>query len=1027
MIKRIIAFIIALLIVLSFFIGIMLTTTTGLNFALRIASDISGSTISAKTVHGQLLGHIELDHFIYQDQSIKVNIKKLKLQWQPRALFTWTVDIASLHVDNVQITQLSHTPTKKETENNSDFALPIKLALNDILINNVSYQALAKPAITVSSLALQARATQQSIQIKRGEIALFGGKLSITGTANWQKKLRWQATLNAQKIQLSHYFPHLKGHLNVDITTTGRETKNPTATFILKDLSGQLQQQNVSGRGEFLLKNHTLSTTGFKLNIAGNTLNLVGELSKQSHLSWSIKANALKQLSSQFNGSILSKGTVTKNYLQPTLTTDTTIKNLNTPVAQIHFLHLAGHVDTQFKTPSSLMLKANKIDYGKYHFTSAVISAQGTKEKHTLNANINAPHGQLILKSHGQKEKNKLLETLEELSLTSKTLSNWRLNKPVIFTFQSNKQLIGEASVSPFCWKSKNGHLCFQGNWSHSAPWQAKLALKKFNLGVLKILLPAALSVQSDLNGHVQLQGAPNKAITGNVNLSLASAQLHYASTQASKTLDLANSSINARLDRSSLNAKLHINTKNRQFPLDMTIDLPKFNLLDPPAKQSLQGSIHINWQHLNLLQNIIPDASKISGTFLTKLALAGTLQKPRLTGEINLQHANVNLDTYGLSLRHINLVIKALRSGKITLNAQLKSGAGSLTATGSSNTTNWFETADLALSGKNLTVMKTKAFDIALSPALKIHHQKQKTTITGTVHIDHAKIHPQDFTSTVTLPDNFVVIRREENKAVEKALALFANIKIDLGKKINVKYSGLRSQLTGTLNLKLRPMRPTTATGTINIQGKYDAYNQKLKINQGRLIYTGGSVENPVINVVASKSIPVYDLGGTTGTPTAEITVGVKITGTASAPIITLYSSPSMSNNDILSYLIFGKSSKSLSSSKYALLGPAASMLTGGSGDGLVNGFKDKLGLSEMGLESSEVYVPGQSSSQSNTSFVVGKNITKRLKVLYSIGITIPINILILQFSVFKHWQLQTASSSYETAGDILYTIQTN
>ena len=86
-------------------------------------------------------------------------------------------------------------------------------------------------------------------------------------------------------------------------------------------------------------------------------------------------------------------------------------------------------------------------------------------------------------------------------------------------------------------------------------------------------------------------------------------------------------------------------------------------------------------------------------------------------------------------------------------------------------------------------------------------------------------------------------------------------------------------ARIGGGITIKSGYDAITRATGELSVaEGKYSAYGRKLDIKYGRLIFTGGPVDNPGVNLRAQKEFP-------------DVTAGVDVRGTLLNPCL-LYTS---------------------------------------------------------------------------------------------------------------------------------------
>jgi translocation and assembly module TamB len=160
----------------------------------------------------------------------------------------------------------------------------------------------------------------------------------------------------------------------------------------------------------------------------------------------------------------------------------------------------------------------------------------------------------------------------------------------------------------------------------------------------------------------------------------------------------------------------------------------------------------------------------------------------------------------------------------------------------------------------------------------------------------------------------------------------------VDLGKQLRLKGRGVDGRLTGGLRLTT-PTNRLRANGTIKVeQGTYAAYGQKLVIERGNVNFVG-PLDNPKLDILAMRA-------QSASTVTTDVKVGVMITGTAQDPRIRLYSDPSMSDTEKLSWLILGRGPTELGGADNGLLQTAAVALLSGENSGPGSNIVTALGL---------------------------------------------------------------------------------
>ena len=118
------------------------------------------------------------------------------------------------------------------------------------------------------------------------------------------------------------------------------------------------------------------------------------------------------------------------------------------------------------------------------------------------------------------------------------------------------------------------------------------------------------------------------------------------------------------------------------------------------------------------------------------------------------------------------------------------------------------------------------------------------------------------------------------------------------------MKVEGLNTLLKGNVRVTLKNSKDLKAEGEIRAdQGVYLVQGSKLEITRGRLIFRGPP-DNPGLHILAYRTIRgrqrLEDW-------VEEVKAGVVVTGTVRTPLVRLYSQPTMTESDIMSYILFG------------------------------------------------------------------------------------------------------------------------
>jgi translocation and assembly module TamB len=406
-----------------------------------------------------------------------------------------------------------------------------------------------------------------------------------------------------------------------------------------------------------------------------------------------------------------------------------------------------------------------------------------------------------------------------------------------------------------------------------------------------------------------------------------------------------------------------------------------------------LAGALHAETSNLGLLSLYFPDIDRAAGQLHTDINIGGTLGAPLLNGTLKLAGGELDLYQVNLGLRQMALEAHLSDSG-LDFSGSAHAGAGSATASGHLEWRGLLPYGKLHLEGTSLRVADTPEAQIDASPNLDFDVQGRRIEVTGKVTVPYAKIQPKDITNAVrTSPDEVIVGGEPDNPA--ERFEVMSAITLTLGDKVTVETSGLTGRLTGSVTIRSGYDAITRATGELSVaDGKYLAYARKLDIQRGRLIFSGGPIDDPGIDLRAIKEFP-------------DVTAGINVRGTLQQPRMSFFSDPPLPQSQIVSLILSGGSTQSAQTASNAALGQGAALLAAQLGS--------RVGLPDVSLETDPI--------ANETSLVLGRYLTPRLYVSYGVSITETLNTLKLRYTLGDHWVVRTELGTARGA-DLVYSI---
>lgn len=595
-----------------------------------------------------------------------------------------------------------------------------------------------------------------------------------------------------------------------------------------------------------------------------------------------------------------------------------------------------------------------------------------------------------------------------------------------------------------------NSHLSATGSvqWLPQLQWDVALKLQQANFTNLpKQLTNLSANITSKGNLHnftlhiSDLQGSYHRLpLSGFIALNIATstAANNIATESAiSHFIRLLTFNISSQLHLGGLTAVIEGGLRNNwqlRFKLNVTNlhkIIPAYQgniaangmLVGSTLTPTLQTSIAINnFKYLKLLE-----ANTFTGKLALNIQITSQSNQPKLNGTMDFFSPRLILPEYNLILTQTQLHITG--NNTIINYTGSSHSSGELRLNGKSIFNNAHMQSQLNLTGSNFLVSNTDQFKIFISPDLTLNNTDNAWQISGKVNIPRATITMANTENVVTLPKETRIIdsTTPQKTSEEPAANISSNVLITLGDAIYVSAKGATGRLVGEVQLQEGPNGLPIGRGLISMKdASYNLYGDKLTIDRGNFKFANSPIDNPSLDIRAYKSI-YYSPNNQTFTQEQTIKAGVLVEGTVDSPVINFFSDPpGWSQTDILSLILLGQPASLASGGNLQILMRAAQALNSGNTSAigsLQDNLKQSLGLDEFQFISG-VDESGKTSQQSN-AFRLGKALSPRLNLSYSLNILNSVNTFRLKYLLRKSWILQTESSSVGTGADVLYSIK--
>ena len=382
-------------------------------------------------------------------------------------------------------------------------------------------------------------------------------------------------------------------------------------------------------------------------------------------------------------------------------------------------------------------------------------------------------------------------------------------------------------------------------------------------------------------------------------------------------------------------------------------------------------------------------------------VAIGGTLGTPLLNGVLKLADGELDLYQINLALRAANLEARLIDNG-FSFRGSAKSGDGTLEANGKLTWRDGQPVGNLELKGQDLLVINVPEARVTASPDLEFRVDGRALEATGTVTVPYARIAPADLTGAVVSSSDERIVGAPVVDPKD-SFQVTSNIKLVLGERVEIDTFGLSGRLAGAITAQTTPDGTSRGSGELGVtEGKYAALGRRLDIERGRLIFAGGLLADPGIDIRATKEFP-------------DVKAGVNVRGTLREPRMTFFSEPSLPQSQIVSLILAGGSLESAQDSQRGGAGRNALLAQGGAI--LAQQLGSRVGIEDVGIEQT---------LDNETSLVLGKYLSPRLYVSYGISLAEAINTLKMRYTLNDKWTIKTESGREQSA-EIVYTIERN
>ena len=837
-------------------------------------------------------------------------------------------------------------------------------------------------------LTAQARGDSAQARLESFTAHLLGGRLDGEAELRWSPTLRYALTARARALDPGLLDRQWHGRIDADISAAGDAD---TLDVELADLGGTLRGQPLRGEGALAWRPDSLHLEAVDLHLGQASLRASGNLLGAGlPLALALNVPAAGDLLPGARGKFRANARVHgPDFAQASVQLNASGLAWGDQAADT----LAAQLELDRpRDRLSVQVDARGIQVGERR-VSLDLEADGAAADHAVQMRLAQNGLRLTLSGRGDLLGDGWRGHIDHGALDGLPGQAWTLTDALALELRQSRQ-----SVSRHCWRAGDARLCAGGR-NASGAMALSADLQALPLAPLVALTNADLVADSRLDGHVSLQRDADP-LQGELRLTVSPGALVFPMPDGSEgRFAHGGARVEGRLETSggNLELKLAQATPAQADLLIANLRLPPF---PAAADAPLKGSLTAQLPDIGLFAPWLTQLDELAGRIEASVQIGGTVSAPRLVGEAQLREGRAAVPALGIELQQVQAHLIGDGSDTLRFQGSAQSGEGTLRLDGFGRQTATGPQARLSIGGEQVEVFDTAQLQAQVSPELDIELSEGHLGMTGEITVPTARIRAPDRPAAIQTSEDVVVSGRKA--AGSQPVAAHADLRVVLGDDVRVDAYGFRGQLGGAVRVQQRPDGTTAVNGQVKVtEGQYSLYGQRLSVTEGELRYAGGPPDNPALRITASRKV-------------GDVTAGVRLRGTARAPTTQLFSTPTMPQADILSYLVIGRPMQQAKGGEGDLLMQAATSIGLRGGNALIKRLGQTLGFDEAKL----------GGDGNGASLALGRHLTPRLYVGYGLALTEQANAVTLRYTLTERWLLEVVSGLTQTA-DLLYQIE--
>lgn len=559
--------------------------------------------------------------------------------------------------------------------------------------------------------------------------------------------------------------------------------------------------------------------------------------------------------------------------------------------------------------------------------------------------------------------------------------------------------------IAPFSFTSDNGmdlqgQLLVAGNQLNGSLTASNLPLEYFEPFF------CTQTLFGNVSGHLELSGTKNDP---ECLVRFASSNLTLWNPAKSKKLPLS-CACELTVKESSLIASCEIEGLSQKKPASLTLKLPlDLATYSIAPRKKLFGTLQAEFDINSLLASYFDEDELMGGIVQLDVKLDGTESDPIFVGSLNWSEGRLLIPAFGTVFS--NVAMTSHLQGNTLIIEKLTADD---TNQGTFQAIGWIreltkKSCSYHLEGRSQHFATILLDDSTVSGSCNIDvtGDLNKVSFKGAFDLDEAELLLTNNLSKDLPKLDITYVNDTVDALPARPFEVAVDLDFQMPKGV-VRGMGLDSVWAGSARLFGK-------NGSLDVEGKIDLTAGTLEfasktftLTQGAIDFHGDLYKKSHMLVVATNDV-------------AHVSTRIALQGPLQAPRITIQSNPAMSQKEILSWLLFNKSSSDISPIQGIQLGQTLLKLKGTNGEpDFIENLKQKLHIDRLDFGQSsntrpQISGPGsedsaksQESLPNEVSVQVGKYISDGVIVIISKDVTNEVNRVGVEASLSEHLTAQ-------------------